>query len=59
MSFCNFLTKAVSTTGIIAAGIIALPILGAVGAISVPGAIVAVGLGTAAAAADEFRGDKK
>jgi divalent metal cation (Fe/Co/Zn/Cd) transporter len=58
MGACSFIAKAVTTAGIAAAGIATLPVLGAVGAVSVAGAIVAAGIGVAAAATDEYMENK-
>ncbi|MFQ2719061.1 MULTISPECIES: hypothetical protein [Aeromonas] len=57
MSFMDFLSDAVEGTLVVAAGITALPVLGAVGTISTAGVIVATVTGTAAAAIDHASDD--
>lgn len=57
MSFKDFLSDAVESTLMVAEGITALPIMGAVGTITTAGVIVATVAGTTAAAIDHATDD--
>lgn len=57
MSLKDFLSDAVEGTLVVAAGITALPVMGAIGTITTAGVIVATVAGTTAAAIDHATDD--
>ncbi|WP_429037301.1 hypothetical protein [Aeromonas media] len=57
MSLKDFLSDAVEGTLVVAAGITALPVMGAIGTITTAGVIVATVAGTTAAAIDHAADD--